>query len=118
MVEMICICCPLGCRMTVEKTADGFEVKGNTCPRGKAYAIDEMTAPKRMVTSSVLVRGGNFNTASVKSSAPLPKEKIFDALETLNGVVLDAPIKEGDVAVKNVLGLGIDFVSTRDVEKR
>ena len=117
MTEMICICCPMGCRMTVEKTESGYAVTGNTCPRGKTYAIDEMTAPKRMVTSSVLVTGGNFGTVSVKSSSPLPKEKIFDALETLKGVVLSAPVKEGDVVVKNVLGSGVDFISTRDVEK-
>lgn len=47
MTELICICCPMGCRMTVEKTADGYSVTGNTCPRGKKYAVEEMTAPDR-----------------------------------------------------------------------
>lgn len=117
MREMICICCPMGCRLKVEKTADGYSVTGNTCPRGKAYGIDEMTAPKRMVTSSVPVKGGNYKTVSVKTATSIPKEKIFDALETLNGVTLTAPVAEGDTVVKNVLGTGVDFVATREVDK-
>ena len=117
MREMICICCPMGCRMTVEKTADGYSVTGNTCPRGKAYAIDEMTAPKRMVTSSVPVENGNYKTVSVKTSVSIPKELIFDSLAALSGVKLTAPVKIGDAVVKNVLGTGADFVATRNVEK-
>ena len=117
MREMICICCPMGCRMTVEKTADGYSVTGNTCPRGKAYAIDEMTAPKRMVTSSVPVDNGHYKTVSVKTSVSVPKELIFEALKTLGGVRLDAPVKIGDVVVKNVLGTGADFVATRNVDR-
>ena len=109
MREMICICCPMGCRLTVEKTADGYSVTGNTCPRGKVYAIDEMTAPKRMVTSSVPVDNGNYKTVSVKTSVSVPK--------TLGGVRLDAPVKIGDVVVKNVLGTGADFVATRNVDR-
>ncbi len=116
-MDMICICCPLGCRMTVKQTADGFVVTGNTCPRGKTYAISEMTEPKRMITSSVEVTGGNYHMVSVKTSEPIAKELIFKALDTLKGVVLSAPVKEGDTVVKDILGTGVDFVATREVTK-
>ena len=33
--EMICINCPIGCQLIAEKTADGFKVTGNICPRGE-----------------------------------------------------------------------------------
>lgn len=115
--EMICICCPMGCRMTVEENNGEFIVTGNTCPRGKAYAIAEMTAPTRMVTSSVAVIGGDYKTVSVKTANPIPKELIFDALKTLKGITLTAPVEEGAVVVKDVLGTGIDFIATRQVEK-
>ena len=38
--EMICIVCPMGCPLTVD-IEDGVvvSVAGNTCPRGKAYAL-------------------------------------------------------------------------------
>lgn len=116
-MDLICICCPLGCRMTIEKKGEDFVVTGNTCPRGKDYAISEMTAPTRMITSSVPVSGGkNDKMVSVKTSKPIAKELIFKAVATLNGVVATAPIKEGDVIVANVLGTGVDFIATREIE--
>jgi N utilization substance protein A len=103
----------------IPEIKDGIVVKveGNTCPRGKTYAISEMTEPKRMITSSVEVTGGNYHMVSVKTSEPIAKELIFKALDTLKGVVLSAPVKEGDTVVKDILGTGVDFVATRDVTK-
>ena len=118
MKELICISCPLGCRMTVEKKGEEWLVQGNTCPRGKQYAIDEMTAPKRMVTSSLMVTDGKEKTVSVKTNAPLPKELIFKALDLLKGVTVTAPIEIGTPLVKDVCGTGIDFVATRKVDKK
>lgn len=108
----------MGCRLSVEKTADGITVTGNTCPSGKAYAIDELTAPKRMVTSSVPVAGGNYHTVSVKTSASIPKQDIFNALAELKGVSLVAPVSEGQIVVRNVAGTGADFIATRVVAKK
>ena len=38
MKEFICIECPKGCHLKVD---DDLNVTGNTCPRGKVYAINE-----------------------------------------------------------------------------
>ena len=53
-MELTCIVCPMGCRMTVELSDGGeiLSVTGNTCPRGKQYAIDECTHPVRTVTTT------------------------------------------------------------------
>lgn len=59
--ELICIGCPLGCNLTVEM--DGTQVvsvNGNTCKRGDDYARKELTDPRRIVTSTVPVAGGNL----------------------------------------------------------
>ena len=57
--EFVCISCPVGCRLTVWEDEDGaVQVQGNTCPRGKAYGVQEFTAPMRTVTSSVPVQHG------------------------------------------------------------
>ena len=59
--ELICIGCPMGCPLTV--TLDGgavVTVQGNTCPRGDAYARREVTAPTRIVTTTVRVNGGTL----------------------------------------------------------
>ena len=112
-MNMTCIVCPMGCALTVEQTADGLKVSGNTCPRGVQYAIAECTAPTRTLTSVLPVVGADM--VSVKSSAPLPKEKLFDCIEVLRKVTLQAPIRIGDVVVPNILGTGVDIVATKNV---
>lgn len=118
MKEMICICCPLGCRMKVEKTDNGYIVEGNTCKRGYDYAIDELTAPKRMVTSSVRVSGGEINMLSVKTVSPVPKGKIFEVLKSVKQITVAAPVNCGDIIIKNISGTGSDIAATKSVRKK
>ena len=112
-MNMTCIVCPMGCPLTVEKTSDGFKVSGNTCPRGEKYAIAECTAPTRTLTTIVPVAGEDM--VSVKSSAPLPKEKLFDAVKELGAITLKAPARIGDIVVKNILDTGVDIVATKNI---
>ena len=57
--NLICICCPLGCPLTVTlENGEVISVTGNTCPRGAAYGRREVTNPTRIVTSTALVSGG------------------------------------------------------------
>ena len=53
MKELTCIGCPRGCTLKIERDGDGWSVTGNTCPRGREFAISEMTAPKRTICSTV-----------------------------------------------------------------
>ena len=118
MRELICINCPLGCRLSVDdsNTAD-IKVTGNTCPRGVKYAVSEVTAPKRMVTSSVPVVGSTFSRVSVKTNNPIPKEKIFDVLKLIKTVKATAPISIGDILYKNICD-GVDLISTSVATKK
>ena len=47
MKELTCIGCPRGCTLKIERDGDGWSVTGNTCPRGREFAVSEMTAPRR-----------------------------------------------------------------------
>ena len=86
MKEMICICCPMGCRLQVDDSdLNNIAVTGNTCPRGAKYAKDEVICPKRVVTSVVRVEGGEINMVSVKTADVIPKDRMFDALALLEG---------------------------------
>lgn len=119
MREMICICCPMGCRLTVDDSdLNNIKVSGNTCPRGEKYGKEEVICPKRMVTSVVRTEGGDVAMVSVKTSEPIEKSRIFDALKTLRGVVVKAPVKIGDVVVKDVLGTGADFIATKNIAEK
>src|SRR5574344_212363 len=112
--EMICINCPRGCHLVVD--TETLEVTGNTCPRGKAYGISEVTNPTRTVTSTVKVEGGVFRRASVKTSSPIPKKMIFGVMDEINKVDAKAPVHIGDVVIKNVLGTSSDIIITKNVE--
>lgn len=114
--ELICIGCPLGCNLTVEM--DGGQVvsvNGNTCKRGDDYARKELTDPRRIVTSTVPVAGGNLPVVSVKTASDIPKEKIRECLCALKGVTLTAPVQIGDVIVKNVADTGVDVIATKSI---
>jgi CxxC motif-containing protein len=108
--ELTCIACPLGCSLTV--TLDGKTVQsvlGNTCPRGEEYAINECTAPKRTVTTTVRCENGEL--ISVKTSKPIPKEKVFEAMEIINSTVARLPLTVGDVIISDLFGS--DVVATQ-----
>ena len=109
---LTCIVCPKGCPMTVTLADDGsvLSVKGNTCPRGKTYAESECTHPVRTVTSTVMCEGGAI--ISVKTASAIPKEKMFEVMQELNGVLAPATTKIGDVIIENVAGTGISIVAT------
>ena len=115
--DLTCICCPLGCQITVElENGEVISVIGNTCKRGDDYARKEVTSPTRIVTSTVKVTGGKSSMVSVKTKSDIPKEKIFECVKALKEVEVQAPIAIGDVVLSNVAGTGVDIVATKDVE--
>ena len=113
MKELTCIVCPRGCRLTID---DDLNVTGNSCPRGAIYAKDELTNPKRMITSIVRVNNRENCVASVKTSTSIPKGMIFEVMEEINKVRVDATVSIGDVAIKNVLNTGADIIITKNVK--
>ncbi len=113
MKEFTCIICPRGCHLVVD---DNMNVTGNTCPRGKEYAISELTNPVRSITSSIRVNNREDLLVSVKTSGQIPKGKIFEVMEEINKLSVSAPTHIGDVAKKNILGLGVDILITKEIE--
>ncbi|MDD4832406.1 MAG: DUF1667 domain-containing protein [Clostridia bacterium] len=112
-MKMTCINCPMGCQLEVKLNGKEVVVTGNTCARGLAYGKQEFLLPMRTVTSLVKVRQGGV--VSVKTSGQVPKSKIFDVLDQLKNIVVDKPVKIGDVIIKDVLGLGVDIVATKNM---
>lgn len=117
MEQMItCINCPVGCRMTVSLSESGhfISVKGNTCPRGAAYARQECTSPERIITAVISVRGSR-TPLSVKTSRPVPKNMIFEIMNVLKRIDLKTPIKSGQIIIPDILHTGADIVATRNL---
>ena len=115
--EFTCICCPLGCQITVTEEKGQLVIIGNNCPKGEKYVRDEMTNPIRMVISTVFVEDGEIPVVSVKSKEAIPKEKIMDCIEPLKGMKVKAPVKIGDVILENVCDTGVSIIATKNVEK-
>ena len=114
MTELICILCPKGCHLHVDEAGD-FTVTGNGCPRGAEYGRIELTHPTRVVTSTVRVEGAAHRRCPVKTDGAIPKGLIFDAMRTLDGLSLTAPVALGRVVVENVCGTEVNFVTTRNL---
>jgi len=68
-----------------------------------------------MLTTSVLVNDGEWPLVSVKSSKPVPKEKLFSILKEVGGAVVKAPVKSGQTIIKNAANTDIDIVATKTV---
>ena len=112
MKELICIVCPKGCHLKVDENND-YSVSGNGCDRGIEYGRNELLNPVRVFTSTVKIGGGLFKRCPVKTSKPIPKDKMFEVAQALNTVVVSSPITVGDVIIKNVAGTDADIVSTK-----
>jgi len=118
--EVVCVLCPLGCKIRIELDEEGniLSVSGNRCPRGKKYAEDEIKDPKRVVTTSVKVLNGELPLASVKTDGPIPKKYIFELMKILKDVKVKAPVNIGDVVVRNIFKTNVNVVITRSVGEK
>lgn len=120
--EIICIICPEGCHIGLAAGSpdsgghiNPADIYGNKCKRGRTYALNELTDPVRVLTTTVRVEGGDMPLAPVKSEKPLPKGLLLDCMDIINGFTAKAPVKRGDVLIKDILGTGVDIVATGDV---
>lgn len=120
--EFTCIICPNSCEITTEfEEKDGkievTKVSGNLCRRGDAYVRQELTDPRRTITSSVLVRFGVLPLASVRLTGPIPKDRISDAMREIRKISVDAPVMAGTVLIHSLFGYDSDVIVTKDVPR-
>lgn len=114
--EIICIICPNSCRLNVWRDLEGeIHIKGNQCKRGIKYGQDEYTHPVRMVITTMRIKGARSPVIPVRSSKPIPKEKIFEAIKIVNDHKCQAPVEMGQVLIKNLLGEDVDIIASRTV---
>ncbi|MDD4818411.1 MAG: DUF1667 domain-containing protein [Victivallaceae bacterium] len=116
--KLICIACPVGCHLTAEAVEGGnIEVEGNRCPRGKAYAVNELTDPKRMVTGVVRCDSPAVPFLPVRTSEAITMKLIAPLLAELRKVEIHCPVAAGDVLIRDFRKSGVDVVASRAVGK-
>jgi len=112
-VELVCIACPIGCRLTVVSGIEGdMEVTGNRCPRGETYGKEEVLAPRRIVTATVPARSSLFPVAPVRTDTPLARELIPQLLKTLYAMMTDLPVRQGEALIDDFHGVRVIFTRT------
>jgi CxxC motif-containing protein len=125
--KLNCIICPLGCSLKAEEEQDGtITVSGNRCPRGAAYAQEEIRAPRRVVTATCAIRCsgpdrpdaplGGARRLPVKSSQACPRERIQELLADIYALSVTLPVKAGDLLISRWKGTGIDIVAVRSLD--
>jgi CxxC motif-containing protein len=115
----LCIGCPLGCRLeVVEVAGEIVEVRGQGCKKGDRFARQEHIDPRRVLTTTVAVRGGVHQRVPVRSAGDIPKSMVRELAALLHQLSLDAPVTIGQVVLTDALGTGVDVVASRDLARR
>ena len=122
-LQFNCTTCPYECLLTVkvERSADSAVVEvrsvtGNSCPRGDKFAHQELTCPMRVLTTTVAVSGGDEALLPVRTAEAIPLALHAQAMDLIRGLVVDAPIRMGDVVLENLLNTNIDIIASMDID--
>lgn len=113
---IICIKCPLGCRMNVE--LDGSEVTavmGQQCKQGKKHAQKEVLFPGRVLTTTVKTDILEFPLLPVRSNKEIPKGQLMSCMGEISKRQVNSPIEIGRPIIKDILGLGVDIIACRTI---
>ena len=113
--NLICITCPMGCRLKVSGTIADLQVEGGLCPKGDQYAYDEITNPVRMVCTTVKINGGLHPVIPVKTDKAIPDKYKLDVVKAVKDITLTSPVKMGDVIIADLFGTGVNIVAERDL---
>ena len=119
MIKKTCIVCPIGCHLEAELSENGeiLSVSGNTCKRGETYIRNEVTDPRRTLTSTVKLAGAVYDKyLPVKTDGAISKGRLFEAMEVLSKITVNVPVKRGDVIAENFLGEGVALVAGKTVD--
>ena len=122
-LQFNCTTCPSECLLTVEVERDSNgavatvrSATGNSCPRGYKLAHQELTCPMRVLTTTVAVSSGDEALLPVRTAEAIPLALHAQAMDLIRGVVVEAPIRMGDIVLPNLLNTGIDLIASMDID--
>ena len=123
-LQFNCTTCPSECLLSVEveHDADGnvaavHSVTGNSCPRGDKFAHQELTCPMRVLTTTVAVSGGDEALLPIRTAEAIPLALHAQAMAIIRGLVVNAPIRMGDIVLENLLDTNVNLVASMDIDQ-
>ncbi|MEG2200300.1 MAG: DUF1667 domain-containing protein, partial [Anaerovorax sp.] len=99
-------------------TDSGYTVSGNGCKQGIDYSIKEVSAPERILTTTVKIKGAYARRLPVITSGSIPKEKLFQVMRELDTVEVEAPIRQGSVVRANMAQTGVSVIASRSMKRK
>lgn len=102
---IICTMCPNGCRID----ADNFT--GGRCSKGEAYARNEKLDSKRILTSTVKVKGTG-DVIGVRTDRPIPKTLMMEGMKLIRDIEADQSVKVNDVIAEDFLVKGVKLTAS------
>jgi len=119
---MTCIICPMGCTMEVTTEGEGalrrvVSVTDNGCKRGPEYVSKELLNPTRTLTTTISVDNGTLKVVPVKTAGEVPKNMLLQCMEVIRRTSVKAPVKTGDILLRDILGTGINIIAGANVPK-
>ncbi|MCL2817739.1 MAG: FAD-dependent oxidoreductase [Clostridiales bacterium] len=112
--ELVCILCPTGCVIKVCGSVDGYSIENHACEKGEEYARSELESPARHITSTVAVNGDPFTRLPVRTSKPVPKEKIMQAMREIRALQVSAPVAYHQALIRGVAGCDADIIASAE----
>ena len=111
MAELLCIVCPLGCRLQVTAQEDGeWQVSGANCRLGREYGQREASSPTRVLTTTVATTYGR--PLPVRSAAAIERAQLLAVQRRLAPLVIARPVAAGEVVVADIDGQGTALIAT------
>ena len=113
--RLLCIVCPEGCEMDIDEKDGNLVFPKGICRRGQEYARQELYNPCRVLTTTVPVRGGEIAMLPVRTSQPIPKAKLIEAMQQIANIEGKVPVKTGEVICRDIASTGVSLIACRTI---
>ena len=71
----------------------------------------------RVLTTTVAVSGGDGALLPVRTTEAIPLALHAQAMNFIRGVVVEAPIRMGDVVLENLLDTNINLIASMNIDR-
>lgn len=114
--EIICVCCSNNCTVSIDET-NGNAVSGNRCRNGAAFALHELSNPKRRINAEVRITGAEVDKCPVKTDRAVSKDDLPNIAEILEHFQAEAPVYISQVLIRDIGGTGANLVACKNIPR-
>lgn len=111
MKNVICIICPNGCELEIDAEE---QVTGNLCPRGQAFALQELKDPRRSLSTTCRTIFPDIPVVPVRTEKEIPKHLMKDAVRAISEIVIDRHMQIGETVAADILNTGVNVILCTD----